>query len=159
MKKFVIYILICYVVIRIFLYFFIVKPEKEILEQNYNSFIENVRKLDDEQAVELNELTDFEWDTVYDLVPYLGRSGYERYTGKQPFVSFPWYDNAIGFSNILFTKNGKAVCHVVGWDISMKLNSCKQIDQDCRIGHYEDNIVLNVKNESDEYRIDCELTY
>lgn len=117
-------------------------------------FIEKIKALDDGQVVLLNELTDFEWDTVYDLAGFYKDYEYEKYVGKQPFVDFVHIEDVIGMSNLLFVKDEKAVCYITGYytgiDILIKLNSFRKIDSNCRMGEYEDDIIFNVKKEGVE---------
>jgi hypothetical protein len=139
----------------------IIKHQEQILEQNLESFKSNVLNLKDGDVVTLQELTDFDWDEVYDFEDgFFIRQRYEEYVGKQPAVNF-YTDATIGASNILFLKDGKAVCYIYGrfdkFYLRMKLNSGEYVGENVRRCTNDDVVNLKLEiNKIDERQLQLE---
>lgn len=86
------------------------------IEKNKKNFSENIISAPKDKAINLSELTSFEWDTVYFFDPYISKNQIYKTIG------FRW--NGIkqqvseGMMQILFVSKEKVVCYCEGYGIN-----------------------------------------
>ena len=88
-----------------------IRYERQIIEKNNYSLLQNIQKLTETKpkSVTLQELTDFEWDYVYNFAPYTNQKYIEDMIGMKSCI--PLYFRGDGDeTSILFMNKGKIVC-------------------------------------------------
>lgn len=126
MKKFILrFIILIILALILFMFFYIPKyiENKYIrstIAQNNKTFTENIQKLRNQKNITtLQELTDFDWDEVYQFLPYTNP---QDIVGKMYGVDFAVSREGPEEENILFVKDGKPVCYIFGVDYDTKIN-------------------------------------
>lgn len=115
--KRVISILTCIILIGVAGCFMIGNPIVFINNQKLENSIQSI----DNQAVHLNDVVPFEWDTLYTFVPYSSKEEIEKIIG---FKSNDIKENNIseGMVHLLFVKNDKVVASVLGYASNLGYN-------------------------------------
>lgn len=98
-----------------------IRQERRIIEKNKYSLLQNIQKLTETKpkAITLQELTDFEWDYVYNFAPYTNQKYIEDMIGMKSCI--PLYFRGDGDeTSILFMNKGKIVCYLGGKKDNLK---------------------------------------
>ena len=98
-----------------------IRQERRIIEKNKYSLLQNIQKLTETKpkAKTLQELTDFEWDYVYNFAPYTNQKYIEDMIGMKSCI--PLYFRGDGDeTSILFMNKGKIVCYLGGKKDNLK---------------------------------------
>ena len=98
-----------------------IRYERQIIEKNNYSLLQNIQKLTETKpkAITLQELTDFEWDYVYNFAPYTNQKYIEDMIGMKSCI--PLYFRGDGDeTSILFMNKGKIVCYLGGKKDNLK---------------------------------------
>ena len=98
-----------------------IRYERQIIEKNNYSLLQNIQKLTETKpkSVTLQELTDFEWDYVYNFAPYTNQKYIEDMIGMKSCI--PLYFRGDGDeTSILFMNKGKIVCYLGGKKDNLK---------------------------------------
>ena len=119
MKKRISFVLlVIFVLFVVFFFSYNILRYKEIKDisntiyKNNESFIENIQKLRYKSNITtLQEFTDFEWDEVYQFLPYTYP---EDIVGKMKGVYFHTSQEGSDEENLLFLKDGNPVCYIFG---------------------------------------------
>lgn len=98
-----------------------IRQERRIIEKNNYSLLQNIQKLTEIKSTTttLQELTDFEWDYVYNFAPYTNQKYIEDMIGMKSCI--PLYFRGDGDeTSILFMNKGKIVCYLGGKKDNLK---------------------------------------
>ena len=98
-----------------------IRQERRIIEKNKYSLLQNIQKLTETkpESITLQELTDFEWDYVYDFVEYTDPDYIEEVIGMKSV--YPLYFKGDGDeTSVLFMNKGKIVCYLGGPEERLK---------------------------------------
>ena len=98
-----------------------IRYERQIIEKNNYSLLQNIQKLTETKpkSITLQELTDFEWDYVYNFAPYTNQKYIEDMIGMKSCI--PLYFRGDGDeTSILFMNKGKIVCYLGGKKDNLK---------------------------------------
>ncbi len=98
-----------------------IRHERQIIEKNNYSLLQNIQKLTEikPKSITLQELTDFEWDYVYNFAPYTNQKYIEDMIGMKSCI--PLYFRGDGDeTSILFMNKGKIVCYLGGKKDNLK---------------------------------------
>lgn len=98
-----------------------IRYERQIIEKNNYSLLQNIQKLTETKpkSVTLQEITDFEWDYVYNFAPYTNQKYIEDMIGMKSCI--PLYFRGDGDeTSILFMNKGKIVCYLGGKKDNLK---------------------------------------
>ena len=98
-----------------------IRQERRIIEKNKYSLLQNIQKLTETkpESITLQELTDFEWDYVYNFAPYTNQKYIEDMIGMKSCI--PLYFRGDGDeTSILFMNKGKIVCYLGGKKDNLK---------------------------------------
>lgn len=98
-----------------------IRQERQIIEKNNYSLLQNIQKLTETkpESITLQELTDFEWDYVYNFAPYTNQKYIEDMIGMKSCI--PLYFRRDGDeTSILFMNKGKIVCYLGGKKDNLK---------------------------------------
>lgn len=126
--------------------------EKNI-EKNNKSFSENILNLrENTEMTTLQELTDFEWDRIYQFFPYADP---EKIVGNLKGVDLGMsLEGSSGDNNILFMKNDIPVCYIRGsrdeWGFNINLNDFSD-KGNCVLYNYDDIHTLMIDSSSGYY--------
>ena len=105
------------------------KKIENIISINNESLINNIKELKNkERTTTLQEITEFEWDEVYQFLPYADP---EAIVGKKNGVEFWMSLEGTEEENILFLKNGVPVCYIFGSD--------DELGVDFRLNNFSEN--------------------
>ena len=98
-----------------------IRQERRIIEKNKYSLLQNIQKLTETkpESITLQELTDFEWDYVYNFAPYTNQKYIEDMIGMKSCI--PLYFRRDGDeTSLLFMNKGKIVCYLGGKKDNLK---------------------------------------
>lgn len=146
MKKIIIVALItltCLIFVAVAGYFAIGNPLVAI----NNAKLKKAVKAIDGEYVYINDITDFEWDTLYTFAPYQSRESIEETIG---FKSNDIKVNKIneGMVHLLFVKNQTVVASVLDYDsnlgYSIDFNSKITYAQNARFAVTRTNGIVNL---------------
>ena len=91
-----------------------IRYERQIIEKNNYSLLQNIQKL-----TETKELTDFEWDYVYDFKGYTDQDYIEKVIGIKSVYPL-YFKGDSDETSILFMNKGKIVCYLGGHIYGLK---------------------------------------
>ncbi|MBR1738268.1 MAG: hypothetical protein IJ736_14880 [Firmicutes bacterium] len=122
------------------------------MEENKQSLITNIKSVDSTRKFEfitLQELTDFEWDTVYQFGPFTSSFERDKIVGKHLDIKYS-YKNETDGDGVLFTLNDKAVCYLGAEDndVNISLFSSGTYAENYVSYKYEDLKTLYVAGDS-----------
>ncbi len=110
--------------------------------ENEKAFINNVKALKNETEVTLNDITPFEWDTVYSFGPYTSKEEVQETIGFKANVGETVSE---GMPHLVFVKDKEVVCEIIGYPSNLGID-IKSFSSSINA---KDNIVFKVKNSSD----------
>lgn len=98
--------------ILLIMFYFVACGNIDVTEKNEGSFHDKVKKIEAKQ-VNIQELTEFEWDLMYTFSPYTSKEEIEEIIG---FVSEDIVDNMADESTtyLLFVKDNMIVANIYG---------------------------------------------
>lgn len=98
-----------------------IRYERQIIEKNNYSLLQNIQKLTETKpkSVTLQELTDFEWDYVYDFKGYTDQDYIEKVIGIKSVYPL-YFKGDSDETSILFMNKGKIVCYLGGHIYGLK---------------------------------------
>ncbi len=123
------------------------------IERNNKSLSEKIINLSSEEAAltTLQELTDFEWDRVYQFFPY---ADHEKIVGNLKGVDLGMSLEGSGDNNILFMNNDIPVCYIRRssdkWGFKINLNDFSD-KGNCVMYNYDDIHTLMIDGSSEYY--------
>ncbi|MCD7777573.1 MAG: hypothetical protein LUH47_03620, partial [Clostridiales bacterium] len=122
------------------------------IEKNNKSLTENILNLKENTGMTtLQELTDFEWDRVYQFFSYADP---EKIVGNLKGVDLGMSLEGSEDNNILFMKNDKPVCYIRGskdeWGFKINLNDFSD-KGNCIMYNYDDIHTLMIEGSSGYY--------
>ena len=115
---------------------------------NNKSFIENVKNLRNKKNMTtLQELTDFEWDEVYQFLPYTYPGDI---VGNLKGVEFKTSLEGSEEENILFVKDNNPVCYIYGTkeDLNIDINIWDYADSRGYVKYKNSNINTLIVDDS-----------
>lgn len=98
-----------------------IRHERQIIEKNNYSLLQNIQKLTETKpkAITLQELTDFEWDYVYDFKGYTDSDYIEKVIGMKSVYPL-YFKGDSDETSVLFMNKGKIVCYLGGHIYDLK---------------------------------------
>lgn len=129
--------------------FFIFK--KDVWDKNEDLLREQVLSLEKSvEIVQLNDVTPFEWDTVYTFSPYTPKEKiYETVGYKWDSIQETVNE---GMNQLVFLKDGEVVCYVYGYpsNIGYYISfSGENLSEFATVLHAEDNLAFRVEREEE----------
>ena len=117
-----------------------------------NAAFSNAVKAINTDTVTLNELTAFEWDTMYTFAPFTPKESIEKIMGFSSGDIKPTYNEAQ--SQLIFVKAGKVVCNIWGYgnDLGYWISFYYYDNIDDYLAVSQDNSVLfSVERSGEEF--------
>ena len=98
-----------------------IRQERRIIEKNKYSLLQNIQKLTETkpESITLQELTDFEWDYVYNFAPYTNQKYIEDMIGMKSCILL-YFRRDGDETSLLFMNKGKIVCYLGGKKDNLK---------------------------------------
>ncbi len=111
-------------------------------DKNEKAFIDNIKAIDNNAEVSLNDITPFEWDMVYSFAPYTSKEKVQETIGFKANVSETVNE---GMPHLVFVENKEVVCEIIGYpsNIGMTIHTLSNSIS------VNDNVVFKVENISD----------
>lgn len=124
--------------ILLIMFYFVACGNIDVTEKNEGSFHDKVKKIEAKQ-VNIQELTEFEWDSLYIFSPYTSKKEIEEVIG---FESENIVDNMVDESTtyLLFVKDNTVVANVYG--------STNSLGYTFDFGEYEKYLYIDASKET-----------
>lgn len=123
-----------------------------VIKKNSDSFISNINTVDHYGNINLLNLTDFEWDSLYIFSPYSNSKYCIKVLGKQRGVKFINSNSDLD-TNMVFLNKGKAICYLGGTAEDLGVIFKYKSEKGFIELKKEDNIKINIQKDNDFYTL------